>query len=225
MWLYEYFQEAWQTNRTLALVFLIATWVLLSAALFALIFRSESVYLALAAVVGGGAYIAATALNLPETDKGIVMAALFMAGGGIYLVLFAFLSIKRSLARRRELRRPMRKEIQYTLPSHENTYVKTRLNTALQTQGNTSLNTDTGGGDAQEKQSVSMPMPLGYARKLLAKLKEAPLTKAERLETEDVARTFAVYAEKQTRTVGDTRSINELCSWLLKLCAKYSVEI
>lgn len=105
------------------------------------------------------------------------------------------------------------RRVEFTLPERENSYVRARLHTALRTDG--LQNTQ----EAREEFTVC----LGYARELLAKVKGAPLSQAERLELEELEKLFALYFCKPKWTAYELRTVNDGCSRLLKLSAKYAV--
>ena len=58
---------------------------------------------------------------------------------------------------------------------------------------------------------------------MLGKVKAAPLTIAERLQTDEMMKVFTLYQGKEEWSVEEVRSLNELCAQLLKLSAKYAV--
>lgn len=107
-----------------------------------------------------------------------------------------------------------KRAIEYALPDRDNEYIRSRLSTVLHTDA-----AENSGENYQET------VRLGYARKLLAKVKEAPLSLAERLETEEIGRVFALYLTKSEWKANEYRTVNELFSVLLKLSAKYCVAV
>jgi hypothetical protein len=64
---------------------------------------------------------------------------------------------------------------------------------------------------------------LSHAQKLLARLKEMPLSTADRLETEEMSRLIGAYTQKEALTTGDMRTVNDTFAYLLKLSAKYAL--
>jgi hypothetical protein len=66
---------------------------------------------------------------------------------------------------------------------------------------------------------------LGYARKMLAKIKEAPLSPVERIDVEEIARLVALYGRKEKWSAADVKSVSEIFSRLLKLSAKYDIAV
>lgn len=135
----------------------------------------------------------------------------------IFCALLFILHIRRKSEERKRRRSEMRKKLFYILPERENEYVRARLNTALQCKEN-GLNEDMDIGNEQIK-----PIKLGYAKQLLTEVRNVSLSPAERLQAEEMSRTFSMYLVKKSWTVEDIRAVNELCAALLKLCAKYAV--
>ena len=104
------------------------------------------------------------------------------------------------------------RRVEYTLPDRENSYVRARLSTALR------------GDMGAEEERTEYTVCLSYARELLAKLKAAPLTQAERLETDGLEGIFSLYFHKSKWSANDLRAVNGACARLIKLSAKYAVE-
>ena len=127
--------------------------------------------------------------------------------------------IRAYVIRRKKRRAEILRKVQYTLPEKENTYIRSRLNSQLQ-----SPNAPLCKEEKQEKeQGNKETFRSEYAGKLLRKVQEAPLTKAERMEMEEVSRLFSAYLKKSRWTVEDVRLMNDMFSYLIKISAKYSV--
>lgn len=145
-----------------------------------------------------------------ETRLGIELCStavvLFAAGLGFF-VLAEILRLAKGLQRRKFLRA---RQVEYTLPDKENSYVRARLSTALRCDG------------AAEEEREEYFVCLSYARELLAKLKGAPLSQAERLELEGLEGVFAVYFHKPKWSANDLLTVNGACARLIKLSAKYA---
>ena len=123
----------------------------------------------------------------------------------------------RTILERKRRRAEIERRLCYTLPDRENGYVRERLNVALKIP-ETELGEDVGGSfDGKEF------VKLEHARLLLNKIKEAPLSQAERLQTEEIGKTFSLYVHKEKWSPADLRAVNEICGILLKLSAKYAV--
>ncbi|MBQ4268258.1 MAG: hypothetical protein IJB97_01260, partial [Clostridia bacterium] len=64
---------------------------------------------------------------------------------------------------------------------------------------------------------------LGFVYRMIAELKKAPLSAADRLETENLSELLKKYAEKETLTASELRGFNDSMSAVLKLSAKYAL--
>ena len=106
------------------------------------------------------------------------------------------------------------------MPERDNTYVRARLHTALRVEEDGAVSNVRKSVPYENRGAVR----LGYARRLLAGVQDAPLTPAERLETDTLARAFAEYSVCEKWDTEQLRAVNELFARLLKLAAKYSVE-
>jgi hypothetical protein len=135
------------------------------------------------------------------------IAFAFSASG--WLLLFV-LVIRQRKRRKKEGCALVSRRMQYTLPQRENGYIRTRLQNGLKVE-----NMDEGARQVRVR--------LGYARILLGKVNTAPLTVAERLQTEKIAKTLALYRDKNEWTAWEVRGVNDTCATLLKLAAKYAV--
>ena len=154
---------------------LVVCGALILSAVLAFVMRSTSVYAALSAVLGGvllGGILHAKA-NLETACIAVAVFAVF--SGITYLFFFCIFTLRRLRLDRKKRRAEMAKRAQYTLPQRENTYVRDRLNTALQPP---CLDEDCG----------QRTIRLGHARALLVKVQSAPLTVSERLQTEEIGR-------------------------------------
>ena len=130
-----------------------------------------------------------------------------------FVTLFVWLCRKRAKTRR-VCRMERMRQLQYALPDRENTYVRARLHTVLQPQ------------ERDYKQLADgEPVRLSYAKKLLARVREAELSTAERLQAEDIGKVFALYMQKPRWDSADLRVVNDTFAALLKLSAKYAVAV
>ncbi len=132
---------------------------------------------------------------------------LFAIGAGL-LMTAQFCRLARGVLRRQH---PQYRRVEYALPDKDNGYVRARLSTVLRC--------DSTAEEEREENSVC----LSYARELLAKLKSAPLTQAERLEIEGLEGVFSLYIHKPKWSANDLCAVNGACSRLIKLSAKYAV--
>ena len=102
------------------------------------------------------------------------------------------------------------RRMQYTLPQKDNGYIRERLQNELKVKG-------------MGEELKNVYVRVGYARVLLGKVKAAPLTIAERLQTDEMSEKLTLYRGKEGWTVEEVRGFNDLCAALLKLSAKYAV--
>lgn len=195
--------------------------LLLVAVTVACLCKNGGVYAACAAVLVGGLewviFVTETAARAATFFRAIAWLAVGAAG----LLTVAVIALARRRARRKRWLSATAKGSTDLLPEKDNSYVRARLQTALCADGK--------GGALQERKSVPYEnrgaVRLGYARRLLAGVQDAPLTQAERLETETLARELADYAVCEKWDSEQVRAVNDLFARLLKLGAKYSVEI
>lgn len=202
----QYINELQQVSMLL----LVIGGLLFIAAIISLIMRSPSVYAALSAILGGVLFggLLYEKVQLITVCAAVSVFAIFC--GTTYLLFFCLLALQRMRAERKRRRAEIARRLQYTLPDRENTYVRTRLNTAL-----------TACQDEETVQALSVK--LGYARELLGKVQASPLSVGERLQTEEMGKLLTLYKGKDSWTVKEMNGLNEICAFLLKLSAKYSV--
>jgi hypothetical protein len=112
--------------------------------------------------------------------------------------------------RKRRERENAARRSQFVLPDRDNTFVQARLCTALQP-------TEKEQGEKREE------FRFEYARKLLTKLKNAPLSTAERLQAEDLEKTLGLCLQKERLQADEIRLISDTFAAVLKLAAKYAV--
>lgn len=138
--------------------------------------------------------------------------------GLLYGLLFAYLTLKRKRAERKARKEEEKRRLQFVLPEKENAYLRDRLIRALkiaQEKDGKEFSTD------QE----SIGVRLSYARTMVAKLKEAPLSPIERLDVEEMARTILLMEGKGSWSSSEIKMINEIFASLLKLSAKHEVAV
>lgn len=211
-WLTEIF--AGQTPLLIALGGSVA--VLVVGAWIAYLFLETGIFTATATALTGGLTFAV----FWETDAraSLVGLSLFLVLVGVaHAVLFAVIWVRQRIIERKRSRAEIARRLCYTLPDRENSYIRTRLNTTLRVE-ESDVNADMGGSE-ELKRSIK----LAYARQLLSKVKEAELTRAERLQVEETERAFSLYLTKERWNTEDLRAVNDLCASLLKLSAKYAV--
>ena len=216
MQFWSWLTELYLSEERLFTVFVAAAGLIALAAVAGYFLKNTGAFAALSAVIGGVARVLIGGVAA-ERAAFAVAAFLLVYRGVLYLLLFAFLVVRRSILERKRRRAEIARRLCYTLPDRENTYIRSRLCTALQLPKE-ALNADMGALDALEE-----PVKLEHARLLLSKVKEASLSQAERLQTEEMGKALSLYLLKDAWSIEDLRAVNELCASLLKLSAKYAV--
>lgn len=205
------FVEAFCENYVVLIAFLSACVALLVAATIGYRTQNTGVYLGLAALIGGGACIASLTQTL-TVRAGVLLAASFAVfGGATYVVLWGVLTIKQRIRLRRKEREEIQRKLKFTLPERENSFVQARLNTTLQV------------GEGAPEEEETEALPLSHAWKLLSRLREKPLSAADRLTAAELAAFVSAYREKPALTRSDLHALNDALAGILKLSAKYSV--
>lgn len=129
--------------------------------------------------------------------------------GVFWLFIFYLFSL---FVRRRKKRENANREMKFTLPDRENTFVRSRLSTALNREF----------CDA-ERQEEKLAVEFTQALKMLDKISIAPLSTAEKIEVGQMQGELRAFEEKERFSAKEVSSINEKFSRLLKLSAKYGV--
>ena len=216
MWFLDWIDNAVREHTLLAVLLGASFVLLLIAAIVSALTDRAGIYVAFAAIAGGVLGIVVILERVDRKAGTLGMAGLTVFSGFLYFIVFIIQSCRRHAKEKQKRKAELWRRLQYTLPEKDNSYIRARLNTVLRTSENTPDFRKTSGGE---------PVRLGYARKLLAKVQEAPLTAAERLQAEDIGRTFSLYLSKERWDATDLRTVNDTFSCLLKLSAKYAVEV
>lgn len=205
-WLYKVF---FAEDVGMAIAFATALFLLGGAMLAGYSMRNAGVYAGAGATVVGGMALFVLLGGRDWKQARTAFATLAILGGISYIGLICTLELRKRLQKRRELRELSVKKTEYALPDKENTLVRERLNTVLKT--------------VTEEESAETYFRFVHAQKLLAKVREKPLTNAERLETEEMDALFHAFSKKEKWNFEDIRIVNEAFARVLKLSAKYAV--
>lgn len=202
-------QDKLAAALALAIIFLTATAV--SVGFFA---RSTGLYAALCLLTVSLGNILFLAFGRGEKTLALLLAVGGSFAGIGYAVLYLLLALRRKIVRRRAARVELKRHIQFTLPDRENEYLRDRLRISLNTKKEEVVS---------ERKQVGVR--IGYARKMLAKIKEEALTPTERIDVEEMAGLIAAYDGKEKWSASDVKVMSEIFSRLLKLSAKYGIAV
>ena len=195
-------------NIPLAVIFFCSVFLLTVAFFIAYGFRSLGIYTALTVVLFG-VYLLTVSIYGGIRVANRCTAVLFICAGSLYLILRTVLALKAKIKRRLKTER----QLQFTLPEKDNSFIRARLNTVLKSENEQET--------VQEPQAVDFR--LGYAKQLLMKLKEQKLSTADSLKREEFSALIGAYTNKLQCTASDLRTLNDALAGLLKLSAKYAV--
>lgn len=139
----------------------------------------------------------------------LCVAITAVVSGFFWLFIFYLFSL---ISRRKKRRKSANREVEFTLPDRENTFVRSRLSTVLNREF-----------CKAERQEEKLAIEFSQALKMLDKISIAPLSAAEKIEVGQMQSDLHTFEEKQTFSVREVSSINETFARLLKLSAKYGV--
>ena len=127
-------------------------------------------------------------------------------------IVFALVKCVVRLLKKRRHNFEWERQVEFALPDRENTYVRSRLATVLNTEST----------EEQEREET-LPITFTHAQSLLRSLWFAPLSQAERLEMQTLEDDLKKYGERTHFSSKDVRKLNDLFARLLKLSAKHGV--
>ena len=200
-------------NIPLAVVFCSSVILLTVAFFIAYGLRSLGVYTALTVVLFGVYLLTVSIYGGAFRITNRCTAVLCIYTGSLYLILRTILAVRTKIQTRREQRLKRERQLQFTLPEKDNSFIRARLNTVLKSENEQET--------VQEPQAIDFR--LGYAKQLLMKLKEQKLSTADSLKREEFSALIGAYANKLQCTASDLRALNDALAGLLKLSAKYAV--
>ncbi len=216
------FSQTFGGNTVLTIVFFLGGALLLAAGITGRCLRNTGIYAALSTLVISVLWLVLAICGVSFSVGTSLAAILATIGGFVYLMLTLSLSLQERAIKRKLAREQIERRLQFTLPQKDNTFIRERLNTVLKApqkdveRENALERVDDGIGATEN-------FRLSHARTLLAKLREASLSAADRLEIEEMSSLLAAYMKKSRLTADDLRAINDTFSGIVKLSAKYSV--
>ena len=212
MWFFDWFSKMFFNSTIIFVIDFVAFGVFLLVSVLAFFLYEKQLYLPISAVVGGVAYTVILSTGKGEIAASLGIAGLLIGAGLGYIATITAFIIRAKIIKKRAQREEMLRKLKFTLPDRNNSFIQARLNTVLQPENQPEI-------DEGEKKTFR----LEHAKQLLSKVKEAPLSKAERLEIEELSKLFNAYLKKYKLTSEDVRLLNEMFAYLLKMSAKYSV--
>ena len=103
--------------------------------------------------------------------------------------------------------------VKMMLPDKENSFVRERLQQAMHIT------------DIKDLPRAQTFFRFLYVQKLLVKISEQPLTTPERLEVMEINKFLGANLHQQNWSIDDVRAVNDCFARVLKLSAKYEVEL
>jgi len=171
-----------------------AVLIVLSAAVGCLC-NSERCYFALAFFLVGGACLFVLFGGERRETIGLLLAFLVSVTAVGYAPLCFALFLRREGKRKREEGAQAKRRVQFTLPDKDNAFLRDRLRTSLRE-----------GASTEEE---GLRARLGYAKGMLARLKEENLPPMERLDLEETATLLSLLSKKQRWTAEEQKGVNE----------------
>ena len=147
--------------------------------------------------------------NVMEKTVLLSVAITVFVSGFFWLFVFYLFSW---LFRRKKKRENKKREVEFTLPDRENTFVRSRLSTVLNREFCES-----------ERKEEKLAVEFSQALKMLDKISVAPLSTAEKIEVGQMQGDLRILQGKETFSAKEVSLINEKFARLLKLSAKYGV--
>lgn len=205
--LLEYLYDLVAENTLFCIWFAVANGIFCLSAIVSVCTQSFRVYAGAICVAVGGA-VCVYALEKITPQRALLFFGVTAGVGGIAYLFAYVISVFLQWQKGKKLQREERyRQLQYTLPDRGNSYIRARLNTALQT----------------EKGVEKWNTEFCYARELLNKVRQVQLCATDQLQAEQVGKTLSLFAHKEGLKTGELQVVNEAFAVLLKLAAKYGV--
>lgn len=214
MWFWLYVLRFFGEDKVVAAVAIAMLCLTVLSAAVGICAKSTGLCAALCLLTAGAGSVLFLVRGVDGRTFGFTFSLLGCAVGIGYATVYILLETRRKIAVRKAQRAEIKRCLQYTLPDRENGYLRDRLHTALQ-----------GNKEELSVEKHTVGVRIGYARKMLAKIKEAPLTPVERIDVEEMARLLLMYERMEKWSTSDIKAISELFSRLLKLSAKYEIAV
>lgn len=214
MWIWSFALDLFNGDSMLTAVTLVVMLLTVLLAVVGICVNNAGLYAALCLLVVSGGVIFLL-VNGVEKRLFSLMFAVVCGWIGIgYATVYICVEVRRKISYCKTQRAEIKRQLKFTLPDRENTYLRDRLHTALN-----------GGKEEFFCEKGEAIAKMDYARRMLAQIREAPLTPIERIDVEEFARLLIAYERKGGWNASDVKAISEIFSRLLKLAAKYEVGV
>ena len=214
MWIWNFCLEFFEGDTYLTATALVLMLLTIQLAGVGIYVKSAGLYGALCLAVASGGSIFLLVRGVDGKLFSLMLAIVCGCMGLGYAFVYITVECMERIAVRRAQRAEIRRRVQFTLPDRENSYLRDRLQTALNTEKEESV--------LEKRESFAR---MEYARKMLAQIQEASLTPVERMDVEEFARLLAAYDKKGKWSASDVKAISEIFSRMLKLAAKYEIAV
>ena len=207
MWLYTWLFDK---NPLIALALGAVVFVECIVALFAVKKQTAGVVLGVGALSVGAYGLITGGIAAPKSVLFRGVGCLLIFTGILYLFCLGLIAARRKKQEKKRAQEMQNKRLEYVLPDRDNGYVRARLNTVLHV------------GEREEG------LPQGefrfaHARKLLAAIKQKPLSTPERLQVQDMEKLFHVYLQKDSLRAEEVQLLSDTFAALIKLAAKHAL--
>lgn len=186
--------------------------VLTASAIISVLDQSVRIYLGALPMIAGGGVLLKLLQEAGVQELWFALCICGVFGGGTYFIAYLVALFVRAKRKKRARKEERYRQLQYTLPDRENTYIRARLNGALHCER-----------EESKVEKSAWKTEFSYARDLLARLRAAELSATDRLQTEDLSRLLALYGKREKLDSEDLPLLNDCFAALLKLAAKYAV--
>ena len=125
-------------------------------------------------------------------------------------VLFVFSRWKKRAFERKILKNEEKRKVEFALPERENSFIRARLN-VLRVE--------------EVKENLRFPLCFSYVDGMLKSLSACPLIFSEKIELQNMQELLQTLINKDFFTSNEVKKLNDTFNRLLKLSAKYDVDV
>ncbi|MBE5744677.1 MAG: hypothetical protein E7355_00920 [Clostridiales bacterium] len=200
-------------DKRLLIVLLSSIALMIIGCVLSCLLKSGTVSVSFALIIAGGVLSFLAYTNNIAIDSIPFISLLIVTFGCLQSVFYFAWRLAQRIKRKRLRKENQARQMQYTLPQKDNTFIRARLHTAINDEPQL----------AEQENGEEITLRFTYARRLLAKLRGENLSVTERAEVDELSNIFALFIKRDTFINEDVRLISEAFSRVLKLAAKYGV--